>query len=397
MNRFNSEKIKKEGSDGFNTWVKLPISGKGPSPRSGHDVAVIDNKAYLFGGCGGDGNDKISCLNDVYAFDLDTHKWEEVRINGQAPLPRASFGMCAGPRQESIIIAGGTGVEMDSLRTDIVEFDARTRTCRKIITDSEETPCRFYGQSVCTYNQSLLMFGGSTGMHYTNDLYEYSTVGHKWRKLQTTGNKPSPRYKHQAIVAGDCMYIIGGGCFKPEQSLIDVHCLDFLTLRWNEVKSKGEVPESRVAHSCCYDPSSSTIYLWGGFTSELSRLQDFFALDCTTGTWRAISPKNTKHLFSAPAISACGGEQPYLPPARAFHAATFHKGSLYLFSGANGDVRYNDIWRYQVYATPPKLSTLAAKKLHACHIDKWQDVAWRLPLELVDGMLGMNEYATALM
>ncbi|CAM9689452.1 unnamed protein product, partial [Sphacelaria rigidula] len=34
------------------------------------------------------------------------------------------------------------------------------------------------------------------------------------------------------------------------------------------------------------------------------------------------------------------------PPARAFHSAVFHDGSLYLFSGANGDIRYNDVWRY---------------------------------------------------
>ncbi|CAN0568204.1 unnamed protein product, partial [Ectocarpus sp. 12 AP-2014] len=35
-------------------WTKLNTSGDSPSPRSGHDVVVIGNKAYLFGGCGGE-------------------------------------------------------------------------------------------------------------------------------------------------------------------------------------------------------------------------------------------------------------------------------------------------------------------------------------------------------
>lgn len=35
-------------------WTQLKTSGSSPSPRSGHDVVVIGNKAYLFGGCGGE-------------------------------------------------------------------------------------------------------------------------------------------------------------------------------------------------------------------------------------------------------------------------------------------------------------------------------------------------------
>lgn len=35
-------------------WTQLNTSGNSPTPRSGHDVVVIGNKAYLFGGCGGE-------------------------------------------------------------------------------------------------------------------------------------------------------------------------------------------------------------------------------------------------------------------------------------------------------------------------------------------------------
>ncbi|KAG5182529.1 hypothetical protein JKP88DRAFT_164369 [Tribonema minus] len=396
--------------DTLGRWVCLQTSGQGPSPRSGHDVVVIGRKAYLFGGCGGESNDQIACLNDVYTFDLDTHQWNAVAVNGEPPLPRASFGMCARPSpHRSIVVAGGTGVEMDSLRADIVEFDTRTRAWRRVVTDSEETPCRFYGQSLCTYGESLLLFGGSTGMHYTNDLYEYNTTTQRWRKLTTTGRKPTPRYKHQAVIVGASMYVIGGGCFKPEQSTIDVHRLDLATLAWDEVATSGDVPKSRVAHSCCYDAGTGTIFLWGGFTSELSRLQDFYTLHCETATWRAaaaLAPAVVSGVVPAAAAAAAAAA---LPPARAFHAACFFEDALYVFSGANGDVRYSDVWRYQACASPPSLGVLAARLVRAAAAAEGggdADAAAaaaaaarhkrHLPSEVADAVLHFNQHAMGL-
>lgn len=91
-----------------------------------------------------------------------------------------------------------------------------------------------------------------------------------------------------------------------------------------------------MAHSCSFDPVGGDIYLWGGFTGELSRLADFYVYNCKTSCWRRLVME--------------GGDAS--PPARAFHSAVFHDGALYLFSGANGDIRYNDVWRYQVRHVP---------------------------------------------
>ena len=110
-------------------------------------------QAYLFGGCGGSDLETVTCLNDVYVFDFRTHAWDRVNPSDeQSPLPRASFGMCAGP-EKTLVVAGGTGVEMDSLRADVMEFNPRTRKWRQMLTNSEATPCKLYGQSVCTYGE----------------------------------------------------------------------------------------------------------------------------------------------------------------------------------------------------------------------------------------------------
>jgi hypothetical protein len=55
-------------------------------------------QAVLFGGCGGE-QTAINCLNDVWAFDLELHRWDKVELSGdggEVPAARASFGMCAG-------------------------------------------------------------------------------------------------------------------------------------------------------------------------------------------------------------------------------------------------------------------------------------------------------------
>eukprot|EP01084_Bolivina_argentea_P218573 370870_1 len=263
-------------------WVQLQVSGQIPAPRSGHDVAVIGNMVYFFGGCGGN-TDNLSCLNDMHAFDLDLHHWKIVHTKeGIEPSDRASFGMCTGPIPGTLIVAGGTGVEINSIQSDMMEFDIKQRTWRSLTTPMESEHFKYYGQTVCTYRDYLLIFGGSTGLCYTNELLAYNTNTKVWQKLATSGKKPSPRYKHQAIIIGDSMYIIGGGCFKPTLSVIDVYKLDLRTLEWSEVHAMGSVPKARVAHSCCYDSESGAVYLWGGFTGELKRLQDFYKFNVKT-------------------------------------------------------------------------------------------------------------------
>ncbi len=51
------------------------------------------------------------------------------------------------------------------------------------------------------------------------------------------------------------------------------------------------------------------------------------------------------------------------PAARAFHSAVYHEGAIYLFAGANGDIRYNDVWKYEIRCRPPSLSVMAAHTL----------------------------------
>jgi len=84
--------------------------------------------------------------------------------------------------------------------------------------------------------------------------------------------------------------------------------------------------------------------MWGGFNRQLDRLNDFTSLNLNTMTWSLISYGNGPG-----------------PSPRAFHAATIHEGTIYIFGGADGDERFDDLWAFRLRASPPSLMVLAAR------------------------------------
>jgi len=268
-----------------------------------------------------------------------------VKTIGDAPSPRASFEMCKGPDDDTIIVAGGTGGS--GVCGDLYEFNVRTLRWQRLVEmDSPSSKCRYYGQSICPYQDYLIFFGGSSGHEYTDDLYKFNLKEHLFQKLETTGTPPSPRYKHQALIVGNRMYILGGGNYKPTTTVIDVFCLDLEAMTWSRIYTTGQVPQARVAHTCEYDKSSNSIYLWAGFNVDLERMNDFYVLDLQTFQWQCLSEK----LKS-------------IPSARAFHSSCLNNNSIYIFGGADGETRYSDIWKYQIRVDPPSLMLLAARSI----------------------------------
>ena len=56
-----------------NRWEWPKYSGQAPSPRAGHSVSVVGNKAYVFGGEGDTG-----WMNDLHCLDLVSMRWSLV-------------------------------------------------------------------------------------------------------------------------------------------------------------------------------------------------------------------------------------------------------------------------------------------------------------------------------
>ena len=48
-----------------------------PSPRANHSACYLNGKVYIFGGHGGT-NYQRKTFNDLYSFDIEDQKWEQI-------------------------------------------------------------------------------------------------------------------------------------------------------------------------------------------------------------------------------------------------------------------------------------------------------------------------------
>lgn len=144
-------------------YKKIESSTDAPSKRSGHAAAVLEDRIYVLGGCGEDG-EVFDEQGRVWVFDTTSNKWSHFDPkNGDKPEPRTSCAAVASehprpmdtrndegilpqdpPDPEStipeipdvdsygtVLIQGGTGKGGKSIN-DMWTFDISTRTWREL-------------------------------------------------------------------------------------------------------------------------------------------------------------------------------------------------------------------------------------------------------------------------
>lgn len=82
-------------------WSHVTAQGDVPSPRAWHSSNVVGKYIFIFGGTAGKNHFK----NDVYALDLETMIWHQVKTKGLMPEERASHS--ATLINDRIIVFGG--------------------------------------------------------------------------------------------------------------------------------------------------------------------------------------------------------------------------------------------------------------------------------------------------
>lgn len=120
-----------------------------------------------------------------------------------------------------------------------------------------------------------------SGFEYFDDTQAFDLATRRWSVLTTKGERPTPRYKHQAFMDSDSMYIVGGGSFEPEGPDLDVFRLHLggpKALVWERVRPTGKPPCCRAAHGLAWDKVGRTAYIWGGFTTRMELDNTFCAL-----------------------------------------------------------------------------------------------------------------------
>lgn len=107
-----------------------------PKARSSHAVALVGNKAYVFGG---EFEPRVPLDNDVHVFNLETRTWSIMDSRGDVPSPRVGVAMAA---VDSVIyVFAGRDKEHEELN-EFYSFDTETGVWKLLSSGSKSPPHR---------------------------------------------------------------------------------------------------------------------------------------------------------------------------------------------------------------------------------------------------------------
>jgi len=140
--------------------------------------------------------------------------------------------------------------------------------------------------SCIVWRQSLLTFGGynEDNSACCNRIYEgigLDSLKPTFRSVTTTGDEPSGRSAHVALLHEDVMYISGGWNCRFTVTFDDLFALDLRTHVWEQLPSS---PHAARAH--CGFVYDNSIFLFGGCNNENQSLSDLQRYDIGTREWR---------------------------------------------------------------------------------------------------------------
>lgn len=200
-----------------------------------HASEVVGRRIVIHGGWNGE-----DTFDDLWIFNTDSFGWMEPRIAGFAPSPRFGHSM-------NLLLDG-----------------------------------------------RLLLFGGCTlnketgTPRYNNDIRALDTETMVWSRPSSSGDAPTGRYGHVALVRPDQkMVILGGwgtgGCqsssLLSHPKVQDVHILDTdpSSMQWDIVPQKSKKPlRPLYNHSACLNEDGSRMFLFGGFDGRQASFDTIF-------------------------------------------------------------------------------------------------------------------------
>jgi Galactose oxidase, central domain len=139
-------------------------------------------------------------------------------------------------------------------------------------------PHALVGATTTILGDKLYVFGGRlhsrTKPQLTSDLYELDLIRRHWKKVDTQGDIPPPRYFHSVCALGDSKLVCYGGMSprpaqangqaakpnaepQPEVAVMsDIHIYDVNTTIWQRISTSDD-PQGRYAHCAAILPSSA--------------------------------------------------------------------------------------------------------------------------------------------
>lgn len=242
----------------------VQTGGETPSPRVGHASAIVSSVLIVWGG-----DTKTDPLSDqsekqddgLYLLNLVSREWTRVSMHGPAPAGR--YGHAVTMVGTKFFVFGGQ-VDGEFLN-DLWSFDLntlRTQTAWELCQPvGAARPAHRTGHACVTYQDRIIVFGGTDGQYHYNDTWSYDTNTKTWSELQCIGFIPSPREGHAAAVVDDVIYIFGGRGVDGKD-LGDLAAFKMSNQRWYMFQNMGPAPSGRSGHAMA--SMGTRVFVLGG-------------------------------------------------------------------------------------------------------------------------------------
>lgn len=237
----------------FTTRV-IDLSISTPPPRVGHAATLCGNALVVFGG----DTHKLTADglldDDLYLFNVDSHKWTVPKPIGTRPLGRYGHQIsviATSTRHAKLYLFGGQ--LDDNYFNDLAMYDLadfRNPHSRwEFFRPKGINPPPLTNHTMVSYDYKLWVFGGSSRGELMNELYVYFPEENEWKHIETTGQKPNPMQEHSATIFHNLMCVFGGKT-EDDEYQNDFYFLNLQTLKWYKLPSfEGYEPLPRSGHS----------------------------------------------------------------------------------------------------------------------------------------------------
>ncbi|TFJ81544.1 hypothetical protein NSK_006796 [Nannochloropsis salina CCMP1776] len=200
----------------------------GPSKRSFHQMVALDDKLYVFGGCGTKGR-----MHDLYAYDIQKACWEDFPEE-KAMKGRGGAGV-TGVGGKVWVLGGFAGEEAK----DMWAFDLASKTWEDWSESSADLiPRSVFGLQPVQGGRTLLLFGGEVdpssaghmgagGFAADTLLFSLDLKGEGFKSaLSASASAPSPRGWYGHCLTRTEGYVVVGGLAPDNSRLGDVWILE---------------------------------------------------------------------------------------------------------------------------------------------------------------------------
>ncbi|KAJ5080386.1 kelch domain-containing protein [Anaeramoeba ignava] len=217
---------------------------------------------------------------DKKSLDIDIWNWHKVEMDPtDQPDNSCKSGFVGISDSEILVMYGWSGYRCNS---DIHILNIESRSWKRLETTGK-VPCPRYGMTTLFNKGKIYVFGGYNLNSYLDDFFELDLKTYNWKSLP---QEPKGRHSHVAFFHNDEMIIFGGRLNHDGVRTNDMWYYTLNEKKWREVKGFGEVPAERSSHVGVL--FENQIYIFGGVDLNEDALNDLYSYSLDFCHWRKI-------------------------------------------------------------------------------------------------------------